>query len=166
MNLYIVRHAEAEKQAESGGDDGRRLTVRGRERTREAAAGMRAMGLRFSAILTSPLARAAETADIIAAAYANDPPPQVLPALSGAVTPADALAALGPFSRREHLLIVGHEPQLSGLVSMLLGGAGDVVHVRMKKGACVAIELPNRFERGAGELHWMMTQRQLRKLRK
>lgn len=166
MNLYVVRHAEAEEQAESGSDDSRRLTVRGRERTREAAAGMRALGLRFTAILTSPLTRAAETADIIAAAYANDPPPRVLPALSGTVAPADAIAALGAFSRHEHLLIVGHEPQLSGLVSLLLSGSADAVHVRMKKGACVAIELPDRFERGAGELRWMMTQRQMRKLRR
>jgi phosphohistidine phosphatase len=166
MNLYIVRHAEAEKDAESGGDDGRRLTVRGRERTREAAAGMRAISLRFSAILASPLARAAETADLIAAAYANDPPPQVFPALSGAVTPADALAALGPFARYENLLIVGHEPQLSGLISLLLAGSSDIVHVRLKKGACAALQLPNRFERGGAELRWMMTQRQLRKLRK
>jgi phosphohistidine phosphatase len=166
MNLYILRHAEAEKEAESGGDEARRLIARGRERTREAAAGMRAMGLRFSAILTSPLARAAETADIVAAAYANDPSPQVLPALSGGIAPSEVLAAMAPFSRYESLLIVGHEPQLSGLVSLLLGGSTDIVHVRFKKGACVALELPNRFERGGAELKWMMTQRQLRKLRK
>jgi len=166
MNLYILRHAEAEKEAEAGGDDGRRLTARGRERTREAAAGMRVLNLRFNAILASPLARAAETADLIATAYANDPPPQVFPALLGGITPADALAALGPFSRYENLMIVGHEPQLSGLLSLLLAGSSDIVHIRLKKGACVALELPNYFERGGAELRWMMTQRQLRKLRK
>ncbi len=43
MNLYIMRHADAEDEAESGGDDGRRLTVRGRERTRDASGGLRAL---------------------------------------------------------------------------------------------------------------------------
>lgn len=166
MNLYILRHGDAEAQADSGGDDARRLTVRGKEKIRAAAAGMRSLGLKFAAILTSPLPRAAETADIVAAAYANDPSPQVLPALVVGVPAADAIAALGPLARHDSLLIVGHEPQLSGIVSMLLSGAGDAMHVRLKKGGCVALELPGRFERGSAELCWMMTARQLRRLRK
>jgi phosphohistidine phosphatase len=166
MNLYILRHAEAEDEAESGGDDARKLTVRGKERTRDAAIGMRRLGLKFDAILTSPLTRAAETAESIAAAYANNPPPQVLPALSGGVAPSEAIAALAPFARYGNVLMVGHEPQLGAVVSLLLSGSSDVVHVRLGKGACVALELPNRFERGSAELRWMLTQRQLRKLRK
>lgn len=166
MMLYILRHAEAENRDDRGGDEGRRLTQRGRERTHDAAVGMRSMGLKFNAILTSPLARAAETADAVAAAYANDPPPQVLPALSAGVAPAEVIAALSPFARHENVLVVGHEPQLSGLVSMLLTGSSDLVHVRLKKGGCVALELPSRFEPGGAELHWMLTQRQLRKLRR
>lgn len=166
MNLFILRHGEAEGQADSGGDEARRLTMRGKEKVRAAAAGMRSIGLKFDAILTSPLPRAAETADIVAAAYANDPAPQVLPALSGGIAPLEALAAMAPFSRHSDLLIVGHEPQLSGIVSMLLSGIGDTVHLRLKKGGCIALELPNRFERGSAELRWMMTPRQLRRLRK
>ena len=76
MNLYIMRHAEAEDEAESGDDEARPLTVRGRERTRDAAGGLRALGVRFEAILTSPLLRAAETAGLVADEYANNPPPQ------------------------------------------------------------------------------------------
>lgn len=166
MNLFILRHGEAEDQTGSGGDEARRLTARGKEKVRAAAAGMRSVGLKFDSILTSPLPRAAETADILAAAYANEPPPQVLPALSGGIAPTDAIAALAPFSRHNNLLIVGHEPQLSGIVSMLLGGTGDSVHIRLKKGGCIALELPNRFERGSAELRWMMTPRQLRRMRK
>lgn len=166
MNLYILRHGEAEDQAETGGDGARRLTARGRERLRASAAGMRSSGLKFDGILTSPLVRAAETADIVAAAYANDPSPQVLPALDGQVLPADAVAALTPFAHFSDLLLVGHEPQLSGIVSVLLSGSPDCVHVRLKKGGCLALQLPKRFEHGSAELRWMMTPRQLRRLRK
>ncbi len=160
-----MRHAEAENEAKSGGDEARPLTVRGRERTRDAAGGLRALGLRFDAILTSPLRRAAETAELIADEYAKDPPPQVLPALSPDVAPREALAALSPFARHGDVFVVGHEPQVSGLVGLLLTSSGAVA-VRFKKGACVALDLPKAIEPGAAELRWMLTQRQLRKLRK
>ena len=165
MNLYIMRHAEAEDQAESGRDDARALTVRGRERTRDAAAGFRALGLRFDAILTSPLLRAVETAQAIADEYSNNPSPQVLPALSTDVSPREALAALASIALNGSLLAVGHEPQLSRLVALLLTSGGNLA-IRFKKGACVALDIPKAVAPGAAELRWMLTQRQLRKLRK
>jgi phosphohistidine phosphatase len=165
VNLYIMRHAEAEEEAESGGDAARPLTVRGRERTRDAAGGLRALGLRFDAIVTSSLLRAAETAELVADEYANNPPPQVLPALSPEVPPREALAALNPFSRHSEVLAVGHEPQLSKLVALLLTSNGAVA-IRLRKGSCVALSVPKAIEPGAAELRWMLTQRQLRKLRK
>ena len=166
MMLYILRHAEAEETAESGGDEARKLTVHGKDRMGDAAAGMRAFGLKFDAILTSQLVRARETAEIVAAEYSNSPPPHVLPALSGGVPPAEAVTALAPFARHDNVLIVGHEPQLSGLVSLLLTGSPDAMHLKLRKGACVALDVPRRFERGGAELRWMLTQRQLRRLRK
>jgi phosphohistidine phosphatase len=165
LNLYIMRHAQAENEPKSGADEARPLTWRGRERTRDAAGGLRTLGLRFDAILTSSLRRAAETAEIIADEYANDPPPQVLPALSPDVSPRQTLAALAPFARHAEVLVVGHEPQISGLASLLLTSGGTVA-IRFKKGACVALDLPKAIEPGAAELRWMLTQRQLRKLRK
>jgi phosphohistidine phosphatase len=165
MNLYVMRHAEAEDEAESGGDAARALTVRGRERTRDAAGGLRVLGLRLDAILTSPLVRAAETAQLIADEYSNNPPPQVLPALSSDVSAHQAIAALAPFVRYQNVLAVGHEPQLSRLAALLLAPNG-AVKIRFKKGACIALDLPKALEPGAGELKWMLTQRQLRKLRK
>jgi phosphohistidine phosphatase len=166
MILYVVRHALAEDAA-AGGDDARHLTGAGRQRTQKAAAGMRAMAIEFDVILSSPLVRAAETAAIIAEAYENTPAPRVLDELSTGVPPIEAIAALAPFGRDESVMIVGHEPQLSALIATLLTGEPDGMHLRMRKGACVALDLPaKRIEPGAAELLWMMTQRQLRQLRK
>ena len=166
MILYIVRHALAE-EATSGGDDARHLTEIGRQRTQKAAAGFRALAVELDVILTSPLARAAETAAIIAEAYDNAPAPRVLDELSTGVPAIDAVAALAPFGRDDSVMIVGHEPQLSALISILLTGEPDGMHLRMRKGACVALDLPAKgIEPASAELHWMMTQRQLRKLRK
>jgi len=166
MMLYILRHATAEEAASSGDDGARKLTERSREKMRGAAAGLRAMGLKFDVILTSPLARAAETAELVAAAYENTPPPQVLPELATGVAATDAIAALRSFARHDNVMIVGHEPQLSSIASILLTGAMDVAHLKLKTGGCIAIDLPARFERGGGELRWMLTHRQLRTMRK
>jgi len=165
VNLYIMRHAEAEDDAASGGDAARSLTARGRERTRDGARGLRSLGLRFDAILTSPLSRAAQTAELVADEYSNNPPPRVLPALSPEIAPREAIAALAPFARQGSVLAVGHEPQLSRLVALLLNSNGTVP-IRFKKGACVALAFAKNVEPGAAELRWMLTQRQLRKLRK
>jgi phosphohistidine phosphatase SixA len=63
-------------------------------------------------------------------------------------------------------MIVGHEPQLSSIASILLTGSSDVARLKLKTGGIIAIDLPTRFERGGGELRWMLTHRQLRTMRK
>ena len=165
MNLYLMRHAEAEDEAEAGGDEARPLTVRGRARTRDAAGGLRALGLQFDVILTSSLLRATETAESVADEYADSALVQVLPALAPEVAPHEALTALAPFAHHDEVLMVGHEPQLSSLAALLLNASGAVA-IRLRKGACVALALPETIEPGIAELQWMLTQRQLRKLRK
>ena len=165
MMLYILRHATAEETSPSGEDGTRRLTERSKEKMRGAATALRELAPTFDAILTSPLTRATETAEIVAAAYENKPAPQVLPALATGVNAADAVAALRAFAKYDDVMIVGHEPQLSSIASILLTGE-DSVRLKLKTGGCIAIDLPARFDRGGGELRWMLTHRQLRQLRK
>jgi phosphohistidine phosphatase len=166
MILYILRHGIAE-DAPPGGDDGaRKLTARGREKLRDSADGMRALKLKFDVILTSPLARATETAEIVAAVYANDPPPQVVPALATGVAPQEAIAALRPFAKHRHVMIVGHEPQLSGIASTLLTSAPKGANISLKKGGLIALEVPAASERGGAQLRWMLTPRQMKKIGK
>jgi phosphohistidine phosphatase len=167
MILYVLRHGSAENEPPPGGDDGaRRLTARGREKVREAAAGMRALGFKFDAILASPLPRAAETAELVAAVNPGGPTPEAFAPLSTGVSPADTVAALQPFERHDHLMIVGHEPGLSGIVSLLLTGSANSVSLNLKKSAMVALELHDGIERGGAQLLWMLTSRQLRWMRK
>jgi phosphohistidine phosphatase len=166
MILYILRHGIAEDTPAEGDDGARKLTPKGREKMRDAAEGMRNFGLKFDAILTSPLARATETAEIVAAAYANTPPPQVLPALATGVPPADAIAALRAFAKLKHVMIVGHEPQLSAVAAIVMTGSPEGAVMELKKGGCIALHVPSRPDKGGSELLWMLTPRQLRTLRK
>lgn len=167
MTLYILRHGSAENEPPGGGDDGaRRLTARGREKAREAAAGMRALGLKFDAILSSPLPRAAETAELIAAAYPGGPAPETFAALSTGVAPAETVAALKPYARHDHLVVVGHEPGLSGIASLLLTGSANSVSFDLKKTGMIALDLPDGIERRGAQLLWVLTPRQLRRMGK
>lgn len=167
MKLYILRHGTAENEPPSGGDDGtRRLTSRGREKVREAAAGMRALGIKFDAILTSPLPRAAETAELVASVYSGGPTPEVLAALATGVTPADTVAALKPYEQHHQLMIVGHEPGLSGIASLLLTGSVNSMSFDLKKSGMIALKIHDGIERAGAQLCWVLTSRQLRRLRK
>ncbi|HEX4210729.1 MAG TPA: phosphohistidine phosphatase SixA [Candidatus Binataceae bacterium] len=166
MTLYVLRHALAEDLVAGGDDHDRPLTQAGCDRTREAALGMQALGLKFDVILTSPKVRAVETASIVSAAYDRQPAPQILRALADEISVENATAALAPYFLHENVLIVGHEPQLSAICSLILTGNPELLKLKLKKGGCVAIELPNRIDRSGAELMWMMTQKQLRRVRK
>jgi len=164
VTLYLLRHGIAEDAAPSGADADRRLTPAGRARMRAEAAGMRNLGLAFDVVLTSPLARAAETAAIVAVAFPKGPKPRELPELATGVPAPETLRALGPYLRRGRILAVGHEPGLSRLASFLLTGSSDALGIAMKKGACIAIELQAPRLRAGATLRWMLTPRQLRRL--
>jgi phosphohistidine phosphatase len=164
MTLYVIRHAIAEDEAPGGDDGARRLTPRGREKFRAEVAGLRALGAEIDILLTSPLVRAVETAAILADGYDGVPTPRELAALAGGVPPAETLRALRPFVRHDGVAIVGHEPGLSGLASLVLCGRPDALGFELKKGGILAIDVRASSLEGGGTLRWMLTPRQLRQL--
>ena len=164
MMLYIMRHGLADEPTPKGDDAARKLTLKGADKVRKAAAGMRAIGLAFNAILTSPITRALETADLVASEIGALKPRSV-PELSTGASPTNALEALIKQKLPESVLIVGHEPTLSRLASLMLTGSSESVGIRLKQGGVIALEFPDRIDRGAAHLRWMMTQRQLRQHR-
>src|SRR5207248_604105 len=134
------------------------------QKLRAAAAGMRALGLTFDAILTSPLVRAAETAAIVAEAQGSQAAPRELSALEPGVPPVETVGALRAFARHEHVAIVGHEPSLSGVVAFLLTGSPDGLRLVLKKGGLVALEVRDPGRGRGATLRCMLTPRQLRRL--
>jgi phosphohistidine phosphatase len=164
MMLYVLRHGVAEEVAPDGVDGLRRLTPGGRRRMRAAAAGMRALGLRFDVLLTSPFARAAETAAIVSEVLGGEPAPSELRALEQGVTPIETARALRAFARYDHVAAVGHEPGLSALVAVLLTGSPGGMRLVLKKGGLVALQLHDAGQPAGATLRWMLTNRQLRRL--
>ena len=164
MTLYLLRHGIAEDAPPGGDDRTRRLTPRGRARLAVAARGLLTVRVELDVILTSPLPRAAETAAIVAAAYPRGPSPHELPALAPGVPPAETLQALRPWSRHDEVMLVGHEPGLSRLASLVLTGAPDRLAIDLKKGGCIAIEVEKLVPPAGATLRWLLTARQLRRL--
>jgi len=163
MNLYLVRHGIAEEAAASGRDADRQLTREGREKMRRVAEGLKALGLRFDLILTSPYPRATETAEIVAAALGGAET-RVLPELAAGADISSLLAALRPYRQVDELALVGHQPDLGLLGSQVMTGAPSLCPLVLKKGSVACFEIPTPRGSLRGELGWLLTPKQLRAL--
>ena len=117
-------------------------------------------------ILTSPLVRARETADIIVAGLRGAPEPRMLDALGSDVAPEDTLKALRVFGRNQQVMVVGHEPNLSSVLALLLTGSSDGVSIELKKGSCAAVEVTVFEPRAGAMLRWLLPPRALRRARR
>lgn len=162
MKLYFLRHGQAVESNEwRGAEIDRPLTDAGRDEMHGVARGLRALDLRLTAIYSSPLARARETAEIAAQAFALTVIDS--PALASDCDLDDLTLLLAQHSHDEAVMFVGHEPDLVTMIGRLIAKSG-LAHVTMKKASCCAIHLYGAADRplaGRGELRWLMTAQQL-----
>jgi phosphohistidine phosphatase len=153
MRLYLIRHAEAVGRTGNMPDSARHLTAEGRRSFREIARRLGAEGTRFSRILTSPLVRAVQTAEILAGQTAFD----------GEVIPAPQLAPgfdvegmhqiLDAFPGDVAIALVGHEPDLGRVVSSLLSLPRTFA---MPKGAVAALRVAEPGDAHRTALEWLL----------
>lgn len=124
--IYLLRHGDAE---EGMGDDAvRRLTLKGERQARAAGEALAALGIEPDACLTSPKARAADTAKLTCEALAIEP--EITEELRGGPFDSTDLAA-----GRGDVLLVGHEPDFSTEVARLTGA-----RVKLRKGGLAAVD--------------------------
>jgi len=154
-SVYVVRHAVAEERdATRWPDDAERpLTPEGEERFRRAARGLRTIVRHVDLLLSSPYVRAWRTAEILYE-EAGWPAPKQSELLEAWRAAADGLELLA--ADVASVALVGHEPYLSGLVSLLLTGDDSRVRTDLKKGGVVHVE--------DGVLRWYATPKLLRGL--
>ena len=112
-------------------------------------------------MFTSPLVRAKQTADLLAAGVKGKPSVKILEALSPGHSPASVLAQLAKVAKRRRIALVGHEPGLGELAAHLIG-AGRALP--FKKGGVCRIDVESLTSRRAGALIWFVTPKVLRKL--
>ena len=161
MKLTIIRHAIAVPSGTEGvADDERPLTDKGRRRFEEVARGLAEICESPDVLLTSPLPRAMETAEIAARAWGDVTPTSEPVLAEGSVD--RILAVLAQQAPDQHVAIVGHEPTLSALLARLLGsGAGE--RFAFRKGGVAHLDVPGSLADG-GRLEWFTRPRILRAL--
>jgi len=163
MNLFVLRHGIAVEPGAPGyeKDSERPLTPEGKRRLRQIAAAMKKMDLRFDLILSSPLLRARQTAEIITESLKL----KKQLAFSDALTPdgnpkalVRQLNELKPVP--EDVLLVGHEPYLSRLIALLTAGETGVA-IDLKKGGLGKLEAESLRLGRCATLVWLLTPRQM-----
>jgi phosphohistidine phosphatase len=158
MELYLLRHGEAEPRQASSPDADRALTAKGKRDVDAVTGQARTGNVRPDVILTSPLRRAKETAAI---AQKRMGVKRLLEtkALLPDTLPESLWKELSSLEEAKSVLLAGHEPCLSRLAQFLLRAK---VVVDFKKGAMLRITMP-RAGGSHGVLKWMITPRVARK---
>lgn len=166
MKVLLIRHAIAEERevfARTGKEDGLRpLTRVGRRKMRRAAKGLRVVVPKIDVLATSPLTRAAQTAELVAGAYEGLRAVQV-PALVPGKPPQQLLQWLRGQPAGATVALVGHEPDLGTFASWLLTGLQESF-LPMKKGGACLLAFDKDVKPGRAVLRWSMRPAQLRKL--
>ncbi|MGB6449818.1 MAG: histidine phosphatase family protein [Steroidobacteraceae bacterium] len=186
MRIYLIRHAAAfDRDRKRWPDDGQRpLTPEGIKKFRRAAAGLEHLVGEVDCMLTSPLVRARETAKILET-VAGWPHATEVPELAQGRTPEQALAAIGDRAaahpKLERLALVGHEPNLTELLSVCVAGPRAQARggYELKKGGAACLLFPAAALAGharielaqapseplsRAKLEWLITPKALRAL--
>jgi phosphohistidine phosphatase len=158
MNLYIVRHAIAVPRGTPGYDDDsqRPLTDAGRKKMKKIVKGIHQLDLELDVILCSPYVRARDTAKILAKEFKAE----------DKIAFSDNLIPPGNFEKLvseihekydvNNLVLIGHEPMLSSLISWLATGNTDM-RVTLKKGGAAYLSTDNLYQNGRATLEWLLT---------
>jgi len=162
--LYIVRHAIAAERGEAWPDDDKRpLTEKGIVRFKDGLRGLRFLDVEIDEIFASPLVRAKQTAELLAAEISGKPSVKLLEALAPGPGPDDVIKQLARVAKRRRIALVGHEPGIGELAAHLLGTKRPL---EFRKGGVCRIDLQGLTENRPGLLVWFVTPKMLRHLGK
>jgi phosphohistidine phosphatase len=149
--LYLIRHADAgDPEAWTGSDDVRPLSGKGEKQSRRLGRFLAEAGFRPGAIITSPKARARQTAEIVADALGMEI--AIDDRLGGGLDVVAIEAILFDAGEPERPVLVGHDPDFSELVAWMIDASSFV----MKKGALARVDTVRPISRASGTLRWLV----------
>lgn len=165
MDLYVLRHGEAGKRLAPGSKDSERaLTVAGAKEVEEIAGAISTLGVRPDLVATSPLARSRQTAVIVAKKLKIKKEKlqdwDELKPEGSRTRLYEKLARLKP---EASVMVVGHEPYLSTLVSELVFD-GQEGRILLKKGGLARVGVISFRPKPRGELRWLLTPRHMKRM--
>jgi phosphohistidine phosphatase len=154
MNLYLIRHAIAVEEYED--DSQRPLTDKGKKKMRQIAKGLRALGVEFDLILSSPYVRAAETAEILADIFKMKKEVQFSDNLVPSGDPDLLIAELNENYSANSIALVGHEPFLSALIGLLVAENPNA-EITLKKGGVCSLSTDDLRHVRKASMDWLLT---------
>jgi len=161
LELYLIRHGIAAERGPDYPDDSKRpLTSAGIARLRKQAKALTDLEVDFDQIISSPLVRTKQTADVFAQGLPSKPSVVTSDALAPAGTPTAVFQELARHMRKGQIALVGHEPNLGELAARLIGSRTPI---EFKKGAICRIDFEVFPPKGVGVLRWFVTPKFLKK---
>src|SRR3989442_1558781 len=169
MDLFILRHGEADKSSD-GGDFARQLTAAGTTDVTHVAEWLKDLDMKFDVIITSPLKRAHQTASIVAKIFNIENKLMNWDELQPESNRIELYRKLSSeqFKQKSAILIVGHEPYLSSLISEIISEADDSSsHVVLKKAGLAKIRITSQYAQIMhGELEWLLSPKLMKNISK
>jgi phosphohistidine phosphatase len=164
MDLFILRHGKAGKATGGPDDTGRALTREGKDGISQVAKWMKGKKFRFDIIATSPLKRSRQTATIVASVLGQEDRLAVWDELAPGGDPDSICYNASQQGNDAEVLIVGHEPALTMLISAIISGEGTGSIV-LAKGGLAKIGNYSFKNRPSGDLQWLVTPKLIQKMR-
>jgi phosphohistidine phosphatase len=163
LELYLIRHGIAAERGDDYPDDSKRpLTNDGISALRKEVEALETLDVAFDHIITSPLVRTKQTAEIFAQHLTSKPSMSTSDSLAPAGSPAGVVQDVVKHARKGRIALVGHEPNLGELAARLIGAKTPI---EFKKGGICRIDFEVLPPKGTGQLRWFVTPKMLRKIR-
>ena len=154
MNIYLIRHGDAEGISKGLKDSERKLTTEGEMKIRNAALYWRNIIPEFDYIISSPYLRSLQTAKIIADIY-NHKKEIIVDKRLGCGSETESIIEMLSSYQTGEIAIVGHQPDLSNHLSRFISGSG--ASAEFKKGAIAKISFNNKIREGKGVLELLVS---------
>ena len=160
MNLYIMRHANAGIPRENPQLDLKRgLVKEGKEQCMQMARLLNAMRVQVDVILSSPLKRATQTAQLVGTEMGYEAPIEITQALAPEAEFGDFIEMLNGYAECDGVLVVGHNPNLFRFIGRLVAGQKGAA-IRIRKGSVTHINMATHPPR----LQWLVDPRMARSI--
>jgi phosphohistidine phosphatase len=167
MEVYLLRHGEAGNRIPVARDSERALTAAGEEEIEEIAGSIADQKYVFDVVASSPLKRAKDTALIVNKALKRSAEVEEWAELSPEGSKAAFFKRLSRLKPTAAVLCVGHEPYLTTVIGEVMGMGGEgssSSNIVLRKGGMAKIVMTRFTPKVSGELRWLLTPKQLKRL--
>jgi len=162
MDLFVLRHGEAGRHSPLPRDSKRALTAEGQQEIVDLSNGLKSLDVKFNHILTSPLLRAKNTAEIVAKSLKFKGKIEEIDDLKPEGNRLKFYSILSKLEQDSVILVVGHEPYLSIMISEAISQSD--CRINLKKAGLARIRVLSTIPKIKGELRWLLTPKHLKKI--